>query len=468
MIKPFFIVLFLLLSPSIFSKTESVERYTLDNCIAIALQKHQSLKVSDAQVMMAEALYLQAMSAYWPRLSATVGADRAGEDRTFSVQGSFQLPQNLGNSLALVNGGQPVSSLPLNLKIKLYDRDLVRASVNLTYPVFTGLKRSALIGQAEKGVKIAQQGQRKTSLEIVRDVKKYFYAAQFALDMEQLADDTLERFKVLEELTERLYQNGSLKVKKTDYLRTKTTTALVRSMLNEAEYARELAHEALGNAMGQPWHAQYQLSDSEMPEALTAELQELVDAAKQFNPEIQQLRLAVQVAEHRITEAQSDYYPMVGIEASAYKLWNDFDGGLINEDNREGWNIGVGMKWNLFSGFETAGKVKQAKAQQRVLKIQGVLLDEGTALMIKQQFLRIRSSAKQIKDTKSAFDFAQENRKLHSRAYQQEMVETKDVIEAQLVETFAQSAFYRSRYSLEIGLASLEYIIGHNVEQLSP
>ncbi|MCF6252591.1 MAG: TolC family protein [Methylococcaceae bacterium] len=469
MLKHLFLLWVLLSSTLAQAKLSHVETYTLDDCIAIALQKHQSLKVSDAQVAMAEALYQQAMSAYWPRLAAKVSADRADEDRTFNVEGSFSLPQNLANGLGLIPGvGGPVNSLPLDLKIKLYDRDLVRASINLTYPVFSGFKRPAIVGQAEKGVQIAEQGRRKTSLEVVRDVKKYYYAAQFALQMEQLAADTLERFKVLEDLTERLYQNGSLKVKKTDYLRTKTITALNRSMLNEAVYARELAHEALGNAMGQAWDAQYHLAESQKPVAITTELQELIDAANHFNPELQQLSLAVQLAEHRITEAQSGYYPMIGVQARAYKLWNGFDGGLINDDNRDGWNIGVGMQWDLFSGFETAGKVNHAKAQQRQIKSQRVLLDEGMALQIKQQFLRIRSSGKQIKNTESAYGSARENRQLHIRAYRQEMVETKDVIQAQLVEGFAKSAYYRSRYALEIALTSLEYLIGRNIEHLSP
>jgi len=472
MIKQLIFLLAIAFSSITQAKIKNVETYSLNDCISIALKQHYSLKVSDAQIQMAEALYQQAMSAYYPRLSAKLSADRADEDRTFSVKGSFSLPSGLSSTLNTVQatfnpGASPISSIPLDMKVKMFDRDVARASVNLTYPVFTGLKRPAIIGQAKKGVQIAQQGLRKTNLDIVRDVKKYYYAAQFAIEMEQLANDTLERFKVLEELTERLYQNGSLKVKKTDYLRTKTTTALTRSMLNEAEYARELAHEALGNAMGQTWDAHYRLADSETPEAITAELQELIDAAKSFNPELQQLSLAVQVAEHRITEARSGYYPMIGVQASAHKLWNGFDQGLINEDNNEGWNIGVGMEWDLFSGFETAGKVSHAKAEQRKLKSQRVLLDEAMALQVKQQFLRIRSSGKQIQDTEIAFGFARDNRKLHVRAYQQEMVETKDVIESQLVESFAKSAYLRSRYALEMGLTSLEYLIGHNIEHVA-
>ncbi len=466
--RHYFFIIALLVNSSTLAQINQVVTYSLNDCIAIALQKHQSLKISDAQIMMAKALYQQAMSSYWPQITGHVGINRSDQDRTFSISGDLELPDRIGAVLGGAIGSPPIASIPIDTKAKLYDRDLLRASINLTYPVFTGLKRPAIIGQAEKGVKIAELQHRKTNLDIVHDVKKYYYAAQFALQMEQLANNTLANFEALEDITEHLYQNGSLLVKKTDYLRTKTTTALTRSMLNEAIYARELAHEALGNAMGQPWDHQYALAKSDMPKAITTELKALVDTASSFNPEMQQLRLAVQVAEDQITEARSGYFPMIGIKASAHKLWNDFDGGIINDDNRDGWDIGVGMEWNLFDGFQTSGKVKHAKAKQQKLKSQHVLLDEGMALQVKLQFLRIRSADKQIKDSKSAFDFARENRQLHMRAYQQEMVETKDVIEAQIVESFAQSAFYRSRHALEIGLTSLEYLIGHNLEKLTP
>jgi len=456
MLKKIIVVATLLFSTLTHAQSTRGQAYTLDDCIAIALQKHQSLRVSDAQLAMAEALHDQAMSSYWPRVSIEANANRADQDRTFTAKGDFVLSPTLGGA-----------TVPLDIKMKLFDRDVVAGSINATYPVFTGLKRPAMIGQAEKGVMIAEQGRRKSSLEVVRDVKKYFYGAQLALQMEQLASDTLERFKALEDLTERLYQNGSLKVRKTDYLRTKTTTALTRSMLHEAEYSRQLAHEALGNAMGQSWDAEYRLVETEMPKALTAELKELVEAALQFNPDVQQLKLAVQASDYGITAAQSGYYPMIGIKASAHTLWNDYKDGLFNEDNKDGWNIGIGMEWELFSGFETKGKVDHAEAMKKKLESQTVLLDQGMALQVKQQFLRIRSSGKQIEDTEAAFGFARENRKLNSRAYQQEMVETKDVIEAQLVESFTQGAYYRSRYALEIGLASLEYLIGHNIEKIA-
>jgi outer membrane protein TolC len=85
-------------------------------------------------------------------------------------------------------------------------------------------------------------------------------------------------------------------------------------------------------------------------------------------------------------------------------------------------------------------------------------------LQVKQQFLSIKNASAQTTDSKEAVGYASENRKLHVRAYQDELVETKDVIESQIVEAYAQGANYRAHYALEMGLLSLEYLIGHTVE----
>lgn len=458
-----------------------LNKLSLPVCIETALKNHRTLAVSDAAVAMAEAQYQQAMSAYWPRISVDVQAQRTDQDRTFSFQGTVQLPNQISQALtglaaqnnpqyaqALQAGlAQPISSLPMNLDVKLYDRDLLMSSVNLTYPIFTGGKITALRQQAEKGVSIAQQVRRKSELEVIRDVKRYYYGAQFAQQMEQLADETLEHFKVLDELTERLYKNGSLKVKKTDYLRAKTTTAMTRSLFEEAQYAREMALQALVNAMGLNWDSKVTLSTALQPAEIPPELTTLINAAQQFNPEIQQLNLAIQAAEYKMSEAYSGYYPVIGFQASAYNVQNDYHSGLTNTANRDGWTLGLGLQWNLFDGFETASKVNYANAMKKQLTDQQILLDQGMALQIKQHFLRLKSASQQLKSTEEASGYAAENRQLQARAYQEELVETKDVIESQIMETFAKSAAYRSRHELYLAMTQLEYLVGTNIKELN-
>lgn len=452
---------------------------TLDQALRIALKNHRSLQVSQATLDMAEAQYQQAMAAFRPRLGLEAGYQRADEDRTYSFDAVFTTPATDatglvnatlaagGHAVALPAGSvmMPGQTIPVNMDAKLFSRDVARAGLNLAYPLYTGGKKEALTGIARKGVDIAREEKRKTELEVARDVTRYYHGAQFARHMEQLASDTLERFQVLEELTERLYQNASLKVKKTDYLRSKTTTAMTRSVVRETGYASALTREALANAMGLPVNTPLTLAPEGKLPAFDTRFERLLADAQRFNPDKQRLELAIQAAEHKIDDARSGYYPMVGLEANVYRLWNDYHSGLINHDNQAGWTLGLGLKWNLLDGGLTKAEVDAARAGRMKLEAQRTLLDNGLALQIKDALLRLQRSRLQLEDNGKAQSYAEENRKLNVRAYQEELVETKDVIEAQIVETLASASLYRARHELHSALADLDYQVGKALQK---
>ena len=454
-----------LIVATVVAAQERIDNLTLEQAVQTALKNHRSLQVSQAALEMAEAQHQQAMAAFRPKVSLEAGFQRADEDRTFTFSGAVQTPaMNIGPLLAPLTGPLPPSmttiasqTLPINMDVKMFDRDVTKAGLNLTYPLYTGGKKEAMTGMAKAGVQIALEDRRKTEFEVVRDVNKYYHGAQFARQMAQLASDTLERFQALEDLTERLYQGASLKVKKTDYLRSKTTTAITRSMLQEARYASVLTQEALVNAMGLPVNSAVTLAPVVALPTFDSGLDTLIADAMQFNPDKQRLELAVQIADHKIDEAGSAGKPMIGLEASTYRIWNGYDGGLFNDANRSGWTLGIGVKWDLFDGGLTRASVDAARAGRAKLEAQRVLLDNGLALQVKDDFMRIQRSRAQVDDNAKAQGFAEESRKLHVRAYQEEMVETKDVIEAQIIESFASANLYRSQHDLRAALADLDF-----------
>jgi len=268
---------------------EQLDALSVDRAIQIALQNHRSLQVSQAALEMAEAQYQQAMAAFGPRLNLEAGAQRADQDRTFTMLGVAKTPATDLSALLGPGAVIPSQNLPINMDVKLYDRDVSKAALNFTYPLYTGGRQDAVTGLARKGADIAREEKRKTELEVVRDIRRFYNGAQFARQMEQLASDSLERFKALEDLTERLYQNASLKVKKTDYLRSKTTTAVTRSMLQEARYASSLSREALLNAMGQPLGSALSLAPETPLPQFDAGLEDLIAEAMQYNPDKQRL-----------------------------------------------------------------------------------------------------------------------------------------------------------------------------------
>jgi len=469
-----------------------LENLTLEQAVRTALQNHRSMRVSQASLEMAEAQYRQAMAAFGPKLALEAGFQRADQDRTFTFAGVIQTPAmdisaTLGGVLGPVLAGLPLATqqqigaamaqgagiiasqtIPMNIEVKMFDRDVTKAGLNFSYPLYTGGKKEAITAMAQKGVQIAREERRKTELEVVRDVNKYYHGAQFAQQMAKLASDTVERFQALEDLTERLYQNTSLKVKKTDYLRSKTTTALIRSAAQEAQYGSILTKDALANAMGLPPHSQLSLAPALDAPVFDGKLETLISDALAFNPDKQRLELAIAASEHSIADAKSAFRPVIGLEASVYQVQNSYQDGLFNDANRNGWTIGVGLKWDLFDSGLTRANVAAAQAGKIKLEAQRVLLDNGLALQVKDDVARIERSRAQVDASAKAQRFAEENRKLNVRAYQEEMVETKDVIEAQLVESFASASLYRARHELRAALADLDFRVGKAAQQARP
>jgi outer membrane protein TolC len=457
---------------------------TLNDAIHIALENNRNLKISQTALQIADAQYHQALSARYPQLTATASAMRMDKDPSFLMKGSFTLPQQFSGLLgALVQdvaaaGGtntlpyamnpsalSSLSSVPLNMDVKQMDRDLGVLRVDMTYPLYTGGKVDAIIRQASLNKSIQSEENRRSEAEVIYDVKRYYYGAMLAQRLSHETQITLDQMKVLKELTESFYKGGSLKVKKTDYLRISTTVSMIESMNEEMLSNVELAKSALVNATGLPWNSTISLAetDFESPK-LNQNLNTLIEEAYRFNPMINQLKLAVDVHSAKIDEASSAYLPSVALTANAQKLFNSYDGGVVNDTNRNSWTIGVGLQWNLFEGFRTDYAVQEAKLNKQNIQHKEVLLQEGLALQVKYAFIKMGQSHRQFNALLSAKESSAENADLNTRAYQADMVETKDVIEAQIMETFAKMAYYKNLHDFSFSRAQLDFIIADSIK----
>lgn len=477
-----------LLSLALISTGIFAQSLSLDDAIKIALENNRNLKISQNALKIADAQYHQALSARYPQLNATASFMRMDEDPSFQMKGSFTLPQDISSGLALSGalvqdklaelGQIPAStpypsyfikelsnpsaaqSIPLDMDVKQMDRDLGVLRLDMMYPLYTGGKVDAIIRQASLNKSIQSEEARRSEAEVIYDVKRYYYGAMLAEQLNAETHDTLERMTMVKDLTETFYKGGSLKVKKTDYLRTLTTVNMIASMDEEMHSNAELAKSALINATGLPWNSTIELSQKTFDApTLSSDLKTLVNDAHRFNPMSTQLRLAIDVQEAKIDEAQSGYLPSIALTANAQKLLNSYDAGVVNATNRNSWTIGVGLQWNLFEGFRTDHAVEAAKLEKLSFQHKEVLLQDGLALQVKYAFLKLGQSERQNIALSSAKASASENADLNTRAYQEDMVETKDVIEAQIMETFAKAAYWKNLHDFSASKAQLDYII---------
>jgi outer membrane protein len=467
--------------------SSQVLRLDLPKAIEMALQNNYRSKVSKEEVEAAIALHGQALSSWWPHVSASVVGTRLDDSPDFIFPASaipvpassftvpattITLPANsLGPGFPPVDVPIPIPPTSVNVPaqtinvpqqdVKLMDRDSLIGSVKATYPLYTGGLRGARIRQAKAGIEVARQDERRTDLEVVYDVRRLYYAGVLSKKLIKISRDTLARLEATLELTEKLYTTGSGTVKKTDFLRNKSMVELLRSMTTELESNEKAVRAALVTVLGIDWTTQLELVDEDLPFVPgNCDARPFVEQALRSNPDIAKVDAAIKAAEANVSAARSGHYPKAGLFGTYQGIANSYDAGLMTERNKSAWAVGIGVDIPLFEGFRVSKEVAEAKAQLRKLEYQRQLLRDSIALEIQRACFNLLKAQEQQKSSLAAAQSATENRELNIRAYQDELVETKDVIEAQILEALLTAQYQKVLYDHIDGLAKLDLISG--------
>lgn len=91
------------------------------------------------------------------------------------------------------------------------------------------------------------------------------------------------------------------------------------------------------------------------------------------------------------------------------------------------------------------------------------MLRKGLALQIKQIFLQMEAAKEQHQAVQNAPASAEENRDLITRAYHEGLMETREVIESQIIEAFVKAQHQRILYEHVEAQAHLEFVVGKGI-----
>ncbi len=438
---------------------------TLDDCIRIALERNARRPASAYAVMAAEEQHRQALSAWMPRLLVRSSVTQMDEPLNFifpqdSQAVSLPLPPALGG---------PINNTTIipEKEIKVADKRMTTTSVGLTYPLYTGGVREAMARQARRGIDAAREEARRNDLELIRDVKRYYYGAVIARNVRQITEDTLAQLEATLDLTERMYKGGAGKVKKTDYLRNLVMVEGVRAALGEMRGTEVVARAAVVNTLGLDWQTPIELVATEAPIIhFDGAATPLVNACYEFNPDWKRLHAGLAAAEAKIREARGGTLPTIALMGSLNYVDNSYDKGMVSPANKRSWAFGAGMEFPIFDGNLTPHRVREARARLKKLQQEKILLREGLALRVQQLTQGIVAAQSQTEALDKACNAATENRELNVRAYQDDLVETKDVLEAQMTEAFMKVGREKAKFDHVANRATLDEVIGREVTRL--
>ncbi len=477
--------------------TNPAEVLTLEQCLQRALQSNHQRKISQFAVQLAEAQHRQALSGYWPQINFKAGVMRSDQAINFlfpaqnigipagaiPVPGGAALVTIPANAfgpgfppasvqLPVSYPGQtvntPAQSLPVpGQSLKVLDRDLATGSLNMTWLLYDGGWRKGLRDQSTAGVDAMLAEAKRTDLEVAETVRRMYWSAVLARQLQGLGREVLARMEVTLRLTESHYQEAAGKINKTDYLYNKVVVESIRSLNADLEKNELLAQSALANTMGLPWNANVQPATDQLPMSLlNADLDQLVSDTYQFNPDWTRLEAGVRAAEAALKVAKSDYFPKLALTGNLHRWWNgDFNGGFSTPQNRAGWTVGVGLEVPVFNGLLTQNKVREALARIGQLKETRFLLKDGLGLQVKSLVVDLRSIAKTLEASESAMKSAEEDRDLNMLAYESDMADPDKVIQSQLMAALAAAQHLKARYDHLAVSSQLDTVIGRGISE---
>ncbi|MFH1569206.1 MAG: TolC family protein, partial [Gemmatimonadota bacterium] len=353
------------------------------------------------------------------------------------------------------------------IEAALMDRRLLAADLELLYPLYTGGRRAAVVDQARAGMTAAQQAARRADLEVVLDTRRYYWGAILARRLLRLAEDTLARLEVTLALTRSLYENGTGKVTRTDYLEHKVVVESLRGAVARLRASEELGRAAVAFSAGLPWQTELALVEEEPPfEPVHLDLAALAEATCRFNPDWAQLEAALDATEAQVRQEGGAGRPAVAAFGRLEYLANSYDAGLVGPEDKRSWVVGVALDWSLFTGFRTRHAVRAARARLAALQGQQILLREGLALQVRHLTIELTRTTQQEASAGAALEAARENRDLSTRAYQAGLVEVEDMVRSQIVEALAGAQYEVVRFEHAVAQAQLDFVVGGELRRV--
>ncbi len=324
-----------------------------ETAVRLALEQNESYQSAQLEKDRIRGQYLEARAGALPRLtfdgtylrnidlqtSIFTMTDEAGKSTTTTLE--FGTPHNYSFGLSLYQPLYAAGKVGAALKIAHYGNSYTQAGISQArHDIATGADRAYLDAVA------------------ARDAEQVF------IEAENLADSNLAVVKML-------YDQGQ--VSEYDYLRAQVQAANTRPDRIAAENRSRLALDYLRNMLALPPETEITLSEPIEKVAVPGvTIDQLTAEALQNRPELQKSEQMVNINKKLISIASSGYRPDIGVRSRMQ--WDSFKEkftkvSLAEDSWNRSWNVALTLNWPIFTGFETTGKIRQAKVDYNQSKL---------------------------------------------------------------------------------------------------
>jgi Outer membrane protein len=263
----------------------------------------------------------------------------------------------------------------------------------------------------------------------------------------------------------RRYEAGT--VPRFNVLRAEVAVANQRPALIRARNAHRIAKNNLANLLGydlprEVWEdIPLNLTDRLDAAPFEIALPDAIQQALEKRTELGALQKAEQLQQENIVQARSGYKP--SIQAFAGYSWHNYQ--FTKDLSRElnGWNLGAELNWNIFDGFETRGRVIQARAQHERAKTEIEDAARRIELEVRTAYSSFVEAREVLESQTKVQEEAEEALRLAKARTDAGAATQLDILNAETALTQARTTQIEALHNYAVARARLERAIGQNI-----
>ncbi len=449
--------------------------YTLDDILEAAYRNSEALKVSEEKLIKAREQIREARGGALPTLEASAQYSHAFEQYIPFGGGDGGLGFGAGGGslvdTVMKSGGDQADALIAGTLDGILgafsDIDFTPPanSINLGLTLQQPLYAQGKVGL---GLKIArtyreglEEAHEQTRDSVAAEVSKLFYATLLAAKNAEIRGRGLELSRESHRLS--VIRAAAGKASAIDTLSSRLAFEKARVELRSARAEYRMAKEALLTQTGIDDDTDDMRLAGDIPEPdFDIDEKQALTLLRNENRTLRQLSHTLELQEHLVTLAQTDFLPMIYCGGSLSRIAS-FDT-RRELGNSAYWyydsRVFVGLNLTLFKGTQRFRKVSRARSDYRSFSHVKQQAEKGLELGVKGLAEQLQTQKEELRSTRSILALAEKGYRISKRAYEVGSRTLLELQKAELELNSARMALAAAQYQYYSTVVDLKMLMG--------
>ena len=438
------VIFFLILSLNIphiawSSNNTATETITIEKAIELSLKNSELLKEKKSIVNNFSNIKKRIKGEFNPKVNITFGAGPINKET--------------GNSI----NSQKESSLgPIFL-----------GSFKLTYPIWTWGKKSDLLQAASFGKDVEKENVEIEKLDIIYNVKKFFYGNLLAKTLLKFAEETRDEvLDIIKTMKEK-------KASKEDRYRIEILASEIKTKIVELKKKENLTIKALNFFVGRNSDKLTLKTDKKWLEFQQRPLEKeqyYLDLANNNLPQLHQIKSGIKAKSSLLSAEKKSKYPLLvflaeGKYGKTAQMTDQESSFSYDPYNQKVLSAGIGLSLDIDWGV-TSSRVETIKSEITQLRLKKSFAKRGVPLKVMQALEDLKASIEKVKHQKKSKRYAKKWLSRVVMAVSMGLLDSKKISDVYSARAMTFKSYLEAVYENYMAWASLSKLIGKEVDPL--